>query len=90
MCIETMRIQRSVCGALDVFAENTTFSKMYVSCSRGTFLDRVGREGKMDVRRASKGPVGKGRKNIPGEEGAEAKPQLVVVRDAWPLLGHMR
>lgn len=30
---------------------------------------------------------GKGGKNIPGEEGAEAKPQLVVVRDAWPLLG---
>lgn len=38
----------------------------------------------MGVRWASKGQVEKGGKNIP--EGSEAKPQLVVVRDVWPLL----
>lgn len=40
----------------------------------------------MEVRWASKGQAEKGGKDIPEEEEAEAEPQLVVVRNAWPLL----
>lgn len=91
MCIEAMRIQRSICGALSLSGSMFLLKIQHLvryTCflfSRH-FPGQGGREGKIDTRWALKGQVEKEGKNIPGEEGAEAKPHLVVVRDAWPLL----
>lgn len=62
------------------FAETTTFSKIHMFPAL-TALSWTG-----EVRRASEGQVEKGGQNTPEEEGAEAKPLLVVVRDVGPLL----
>lgn len=67
---EGIFVEHFLCASLCVYAGNTTFSKIHVSCSCGTFLDRGNQEGKMEVRWALKGQVEKGGKNIP-EEGRD-------------------